>query len=278
MLGWGKLLRVKGIWYNAAMQAKVNILTFKWGTMYSAEYVNRIYRGVKAHLHRPFRFVCVTDDPSGLAEGVEACPFPEKPDWLHVNARYPTWPNIYVKLLVFQKGFAALEGPTLFLDIDQIIVGDLDPFFDYRPGAFCIIHNWIEWRKRIFRKVPFCGNSSCFRFDAGEKSNYIYETFRREVDVAMNPEVYGTEQSYMTHAVGFENVNFWPKDFVCSFKRSCTWPWPFNHFLVPRQRTAARILCFHGQPTPEEAIRGYRGRHLNTWTLPCPWVKELWKR
>ena len=30
-------------------QEPVNILTLKWGTMYSAEYVNRIYRGVKAH-------------------------------------------------------------------------------------------------------------------------------------------------------------------------------------------------------------------------------------
>ena len=47
----------------------VNILTFKWGTLYSAEYVNRVYRGVKAHLKRPFRFVCVTDDPTGLVEG-----------------------------------------------------------------------------------------------------------------------------------------------------------------------------------------------------------------
>ena len=35
---------------------QVNILTLKWGTLYSSEYVNRLYRGVKAHLSRPFRF------------------------------------------------------------------------------------------------------------------------------------------------------------------------------------------------------------------------------
>ena len=68
---------------------RVNILTLKWGTLYSSEYVNRLYRGVKAHLSRPFRFVCVTADPSGLAEGVDAVAFPEKPDWVHPNARYP---------------------------------------------------------------------------------------------------------------------------------------------------------------------------------------------
>ena len=257
---------------------RVNILTLKWGTLYSSEYVNRLYRGVKAHLSRPFRFVCVTDDPSGLADGVDAVAFPEKPDWFHPNARYPDWPGIYVKLLVFEPGFAGLEGPTLFLDIDQIVTGPLDCFFDYMPGKFCIIHNWVALRKRLFRKVPFCGNSSCFRFDAGEGCRYIYDTFRSEADVAMDPEVYGTEQEYMTHAVGFDKVNFWPDNFVRSFKRSCTWPWPLNHFLAPRRPADMRILCFHGDPSPEQAIAGYRGRHLNTWTLPAPWVKELMER
>ena len=260
-------------------QEPVNILTLKWGTMYSAEYVNRIYRGVKRNLHRPFRFVCVTDDPTGLVEGVEAVAFPEKPDWLHPNARYPGWPCIYVKLLVFREGFAGLAGPTLFLDIDQIITGDLDCFFDYRPGAFCIIHNWVALRKRLFRKAPFCGNSSCFRFDAGEKSHYVFEKFRREADVAMDPTVYGTEQEYLTHAVGFDKVNFWPENFVRSFKRTCTWPWPLNHFLVPRMKKDTHILCFHGFPTPAQAIAGFRGsKHIDGWTRPCPWIKELWEK
>ena len=58
-----------------------NILCLKWGTLYSAEYVNRLYRGVKAHLHRPFRFVCVTDDKTGLCEGVDAVDFPLEAIW-----------------------------------------------------------------------------------------------------------------------------------------------------------------------------------------------------
>ena len=28
-----------------------------------------------------------------------------------------------------------------------MIVGDLDCFFDYRPGEFCIIRNWVEWKR-----------------------------------------------------------------------------------------------------------------------------------
>lgn len=256
----------------------VNILTLKWGTLYSAEFVNQTYRGVKRHLHRPFRFVCVTDDPTGLDPAIDAQPFPAKPDWMTLNARYPVWPNIYVKLLVFEKGFANLEGPTLFLDIDQIIIDDLDCFFDYRPGEFCIIHNWVPLRMRLFRRPPFVGNSSCFRFEAGGECHSVFEKFKSEVVEAMNPEIYGTEQEYMTHAVGKDRVNWWPESFVRSFKRSCTWPWPLNHFLMPRLKKDTKILCFHGRPTPGEAFRGYRGRHLNTWTRPCPWVRDLWNQ
>lgn len=259
---------------------KVNILTLKWGNLYSADYVNRIYRGVKAHLKRPFRFVCVTDDPTGLAEGIDAEPFPSRPPEMKNLYGYAKkgWPNIYSKLLVFRPGFADLKGPTLFLDIDQIITGDLDRFFDYEPGKFCIIRNWIEFRKRLFRKVPFCGNSSCFRFEAGGPFHYVYDKFLEEIDFALDKRRFTTEQAYMTHAVGFENVNFWPENFVRSFKRSCTWPWPLNHFLEPRFNPDTGILCFHGKPSPVEAINGYRGKHLNTWTKPCAWVKELWEK
>lgn len=260
------------------MGESVNILCLKWGTLYSAEYVNRLYRGVKSHLSRPFRFVCVTDDPTGLVESVETAPIPPKPPKMEFMGWYDRWPNIYIKLCLFEKGLANLEGPTLFLDIDQVIVGDLDCFFDYKPGEFCIIRNWVEWRKRIFRKVPFCGNSSCFRFEAGEKSDYIYRRFLSDLPLALDDRLYTTEQAYMTHAVGFDRVNFWPDNFVRSFKRSCVWPWPLNHFLTPRLPADTRILCFHGNPSPMEAIAGYRGRHLNTWTRPAKWVRDLWEK
>ena len=247
----------------------VNVLCLKWGTHYSVDYVNRLYAGVKAHLHRPFRFVCVTDDPTGLADGIDAVAFPDPPPGWKLF-----WPNIFVKLMVFKDGFANLYGPTLFLDIDQIITGDLDVFFDYEPDKFCIIHNWVELRKRIFRRAPLIGNSSCFRFEAG-KMNYVYEAFLSDMDRAVQQKYFRTEQAFMTHAVGLQNIAWWPDDFVRSFKRSCCRVFPLNLFLPPKP-VAARILCFHGSPNMAQAIEGFRGRHLNTWTRPAPWVREKW--
>ena len=249
---------------------KVNILCFKWGTCYGPEYVNRLYAGILRNLSRPFRFVCVTDDSSGLVDGVEAVQFPGAPQgWKY------DWPNIFVKLMVFKDGFADLEGATLFLDIDQIVVGNMDDFFDYKPGEFCMIRNWIEFRKRIFRRVPKIGNSSCFRFEAGQM-NYVYEKFLSEMDIAVQQRYFRTEQAYMTYAVGIENINWWPSNFVQSFKRSCMKPFPLNLVMKPQCPENARILCFHGRPTPEDAIAGYKGRHLNTWVKPCSWVRDMW--
>ena len=251
---------------------KVNVLCFKWGSLYGPEYVNRLYAGVKENLSRPFRFVCVTDNPEGLNGGIDAVEFPAPPPGWKFS-----WPNIFVKLMVFKNGFADLSGPTLFLDIDQIITGDLACFFDYEPGKFCIIRNWIEWRKRLFRKLPRIGNSSCFRFEAG-KMNHVYEKFLSEQDKAVNRKFFTTEQSYMTYAVGFENISWWPTGWIWSFKRNCSRIFPMNLVFSPKKPGAeARIVCFHGRPSPQQAIEGFKGKgHLNQITKPAKWVLDYW--
>ena len=60
--------------------ASVNIICLKWGTRYPARYTNILYASVKRHLHRPFRFVCFTDDASELDPGIDPQPLPEYPD------------------------------------------------------------------------------------------------------------------------------------------------------------------------------------------------------
>ena len=94
------------------------------------------------------------------------------------------------------------------------VLGDMGRFFDYKPGKFCIIRNWIEFRKRLFRRLPKIGNSSCFRFEAGAM-NYVYERFLAEMEEAVDRSRYRTEQAFLTHAVGLENVNWWPPHPPC---------------------------------------------------------------
>jgi len=48
----------------------LNVVCLKWGTKYSADYVNRLYHMVSRNMTRPFRFHCLTEDPGGLDAGV----------------------------------------------------------------------------------------------------------------------------------------------------------------------------------------------------------------
>ena len=253
---------------------KVNVICLKWGDRYPAFFVNRLYAGVRAHLHRPFRFVCVTDDPSGLADGIEAAPFPAPPEGWRRD-----WPHIYVKLLLFRDGLASLEGPTLFLDLDVVIVDDLDCFFDYRPGEFCIIHNWVERRKQLFRKPPPVGNSSMFRFEAG-RSGAVYDEFFSDMERATDRKLFRTEQAFLTHAVRqrLGKVNWWPDEWVRSFKRHSQRIFPLNLFLQPKLPPRVKVLVFHGRPDPDEAIAGYRGKRIHQHTVPAPWIRDFWCR
>ena len=253
-----------------AEQEAVNIICLKWGKRYPASFTNKLYASVKRHLHRPFRFVCFTDDATGLAEGIDPQPLPELPG--EEVLKVAPWPNIFVKLCLFRDGLANLKGPTLFFDVDVVIQQDIDCFFDYRPGKNCIIHNWVELRKRLFRPRPNIGNSSCFRFEAG-KSQYIYETFLREMADAVDHEKYPTEQAFMTHAM--KEVYWWPDQWVKSFKRTCVPVCPLNLLITPRKPNT-RVLVFHGNPDPDKAVAGFKGKRIHHSVKPCPWILEDW--
>ena len=261
---------------------RVNVLCMKWGDYYTADYVNRLYAGVKRNLSLPFRFVCVTDDAKGLNPAVEAVPFPPDPQVPGVYAPR-LWPNIFAKLTLFRDGFADLKGPTLFLDIDLLVTGPLDRFFTYKPGEFCIIHNWVEWRKRLFRKMPPIGNSSCFRFEAGA-SGGVYETFMKEKeDPTQRHRFLHGSQKFQTYAMmKTGKVNWWPSRWVCSFKRQLVPVFPLNKIFAPwRPPKSASVVAFHGQPDLPQAVEGYYLKygkpvapHLTC--KPTKWIAEYW--
>jgi hypothetical protein len=250
-------------------QERVNVLCLKWGQRYPVHYVNNLYAGVKKYLHRPFRFICVTDNSSGLVEGIETFPIPPDPG---MSIR---WPNVFLKLLVTADGFAQLYGPTLFLDIDVAITGDLDCFFEYMPGKNCIIHNWVEARKTIFTEAPAIGNSSVFRFEAGQ-SDYICKTFLGDMKRASDKKYFRTEQAFLTHAM--KEVYWWPAEWVRSFKRHSMWTFPLNYFMTPTLPSNCRILVFHGKPDPHEALLGFKGKGLHYYCKPVRWLSSYWPR
>lgn len=245
----------------------VNILTLKWGTLYGPHYVNRLYQGVKKNLGRDFKFYCFTDDPKGLDKAVMAKPMPPS------KMPKPWQKTAWEKLNLFSDELAKrdnITGDCLFLDLDILITDNMDCFFDYMPGKFCIIHNW-KLAHQIFKKREDVGNSSVFRFPGG-KSGFITEKFNHEMAWAF--ENFHPEQAYLTYALG-EKV-YWPASWVKSFKRHSTYPFPFNLWLTPKLPESCKILAFHGRPHPDEAANGYDAKRIHRKTKPATWINTYW--
>ena len=135
----------------------VNVITIKWGKRYGPEYVNRLYGCVKRNLSHEFRFVCFTDDAEYIRPEVETYPIPNG-----INPSAIAHFSHGKKQQLFHSGVGDLIGPTLYFDLDVIIVDSIDCFFDFKPGEFCVCREWLpqseiavqtgkekNWRKYI---------------------------------------------------------------------------------------------------------------------------------
>jgi hypothetical protein len=237
-----------------------NVICMKWGTKYGPEFVNKLHSMVQRHLSLHHRFVCFTDNASGLHPNIEIKPLPpmDLP---------PGKERGWLKLSTFNAPLADLEGPTLFLDIDVVVVGSLDEFFEHNPGRFCIIHDWQKpWR--------ITGNSSVYRFEAGAHPDLL-AGFLANIDRVKN-EV-RNEQAYLSRELHRQGkLHYWPRGWCVSFKYGCIPTFPLNFFQTPRLPVGAKVVVFHGLPNPDDALIG-KGHGLLRHVLPTPWIEEHWQ-
>lgn len=240
----------------------------KWGTKYPAHYVNRLRNMVARHLSHTHRFICFTDDGAGIDRGGSTGPLTEVYPLPDVAIPEGLPERGWRKLASFRDGLADLTGPTLFLDLDLVIVDRLDPFFEH-PGEFCIIRDY-----RPFRRDRYVGNSSVYRFEAGAWGEIITHF---EANFSTIRGQFRNEQEYLSHFVHERGaLVHWPDPWCRSFKAHCMHKGPMGFFRVPRIPEGARIIVFHGHPHPDEAIEGRSGSWKRA-LRPTPWVADHWR-
>ncbi len=244
--------------------AMVNVLCIKWGRKYGPEYVNKLHSMVRRHLHRPFRFVCLTDDSSGIDPGIETLPIPEV-GFAEFDQRKPwTFGHGWLKLTSFADPLYDLQGRTLFLDLDIVIVDSLDPFFE-QEGEFIVIREWD--------KQDGTGNTSCYLYTIGAHRDALQHL--ADQDPASIAEV-RDEQEYITGYLARQGkLSYWPEAWCRSFKRHCM-PGLLGWFSEPFIPEGARIIVFHGKPNPPDAIAGVSGKWYRR-VKPTRWVDQHWR-
>ena len=237
------------------------IFCMKWGTLYSAEYVNTLYAMVKRNLSYDFKMVCFTDDSKGIIEEVTCFPIPE----VNIPGNLPE--RMWKKLTTLKGDLYGLQGTALFLDLDVVIVDSLDPFFDLE-GEFFIIKDpdMKFWR--------ITGNSSVYRFEIG-KHPYVFDDFVKNFEEIRKQ--HRNEQEYLTWSIHEKGLlQYWPNSWCPSFKYHCHSKIPFNFWKTPKIPEGAKIIIFHGEINPHKAIHGGWGKWYR-YVKAAPWVADYWK-
>jgi hypothetical protein len=227
-----------------------NVVCIKWGTKYSAEYVNHLARAVRRCLTIPHRFVCLTEDPRGIDADVEIKPLTEE---------LPGWWN---KIALFKSRIHDLTGTILFLDLDMVVIGNIDEVLGF-PGEFVAIPT-------LRRKGEFC--SALMRFEIGCHQR-VWDLFEPRADRVMG-EIYG-DQNWINacctrprgHAYTERVRELWPE---VTPDRDLLEPLPQYWFpdykgaLLGGSRLLskdAKVIVFRGQPMVHEV----------------DWVARLWR-
>lgn len=224
---------------EAQAARRVNVVCMKWGDRYGPEFVNRLYGMVIRNTSWTVRFVCFTDDRTGIRPEVECQPLPAF-DYDPKLGKY--WP----KLALMQPGLGGLEGMTLFLDLDLVIIDTIDELLRH-PGRFLIVREWKDEHLGY-------GNSSVVRYFIGAEANVI-DKFRATPAEVIMGTYDGKEQNFLSKAV--DDIAFWPPEWVPAFNLACL---PKNRlvrfFSTPKPPSGGKILVFYGSITPASALRG----------------------
>ena len=241
------------------------IICMKWGNRYGAEFVNRLYTSIKRHTKKSTQLICFTDNSSRINKDIICKPLPK------INLPETISLTPWRKLSIWQHPLDKLKGDVLFLDLDLVITGNLDRFFDFNPGKYCVIENWTQIGEDI-------GNTSCFRFPVG-KYDYIFKKFQK------NPEEiwkkFHIEQIFLSAEI--KDQIFWPSDWCKSFKHNLLPFWPLRIWkpaILPKETS---IVAFTGKPDPDDVIKGkwpvkksqFYKKIYKQLTTP-EWVTENW--
>ena len=223
------------------------VLCMRWGQLYSAEYVNVLFRACQRHIHGTFQFVCLTDDSQGLADGIESYPIPDI-GLEHQHYHHGAWP----KLTVFLNDLYGLSGRALFIDLDSVICGSLDEMFE-TTGPLVGIDVGKRWRNTSTAAAPRLG-TGVFAFDLGTLSVALNEITEARDEVIARDRL---EQTYLARQI--DDLHYWPRDWVLSFKYHLHRRFGMGLIrqpLTPPPQT--KVVAFHGKPRPHELLSSYK--------------------
>lgn len=231
------------------------ILTFKWGSRYTARHVNVLRSMLARHLRLDHEIVCVTDDCAGIDPAVRIVPL-NSPVWAPMrDAR-----RCGVRIRAFAADMAEIVGPRFaWIDLDVVVTGDVTPIFA-RTEDFVITAT---------PRPPLPYNGSIVLMAAGARRQ-VYETWT-EADYTRRGEALGrargvrhgtvSDEGWIACVLGDHEATWTRDDGIFYFRRDLD----EGRKALPAD---ARIVLLNGRrfdPSFPELQRR------------CPWIAEHWR-
>lgn len=234
------------------------VVTWKWTpppgyrSTFTGDAVNLLAAMVRRHYPHPHRFICVTDDPSGISPTVEI--LPPWDDFASVQSPHGRGnPSCYRRLRAFHPGIAASFGQRFVsLDLDLVITGDLTPLW-HRPEDIVLLQNTNTQPGSHY-------NGSMVLMSAGARPR-VWTDFDpdRSPTQALRAKAWGSDQGWISYTLGPSEARWSKKDGIYSFKLDVR--------RLKRLPENARIVNFHGHLKP-----------WNAWARDVsPWVAEHYR-
>ena len=265
---------------------KYNVICIKWGTAYTADDVNKLHSMICNHTKYKINFYCFTDDITGLNSDIITQPLPQ---FQNIKQGEEEWAMKYAyrkEAALCDDNLGGLTGKRVFFfDLDSLIVGNLDEFFEYpQDDKFYIINDWHT-------KGNHVGQASCYSFVVGTLG-YVKTYFEKHPKETVE-KFYTASQEYLSSKIIEKEgkLNFWPENWFKSFRFHCLPKWYLRSFIAPKlpDVQGLKMIAFHGLPDIADAIKGIwcsdktngkypRGiKKLYKHLLPCPWINDYWK-
>jgi hypothetical protein len=216
---------------------------------------------VERYLSVPHDFVCLTEDPTGLDPDIRTIPLPDD------------YRGYWNKISLFRGDLFEPRRTMLYLDVDIVIVGSLDPLLE-GDAALTIARGFSK---------NYVVNSSVMRFKAGTLT-HVYDRFAEDPERIVASGRYATDQNWIHEQV--PDAAFFPPGSIVSYKKDM----PSHVFPLAKKLSlglgwlkapswmtvspppGASIVVFHGKPDPEDVMDAPYG----PWKR-APFIKEFWR-
>lgn len=220
----------------------INVAAVWTGDAYDSEYVSKLHNMVVENGKGwNIRFLLYTDRPQEV---------PDPHNWVIIPIEKPfrSW---WDKMQVFNPEPRG-HRPTVYFDLDTVIVGNLRPLFNLAVhNLFGICANFT---KRSGQFQYPCGYGSCCMTIAPEWGNGLYLTFNEKPDYIIGQAGrYGDQWAI---------EQFYPQGKLLQDEL------PTGFFVGRREFTETL--------PPNAAVMVFAGRH-KPHNTDLPWIKEHWK-